>query len=523
TGPCAATAASGSIIVNAPPTAPFSKTNVSACNATNDGSITVTPGGVGPFNYAWTGVTGSGNPATTPYSNPGNVNAITGLPIGFYNVTVTDANGCSVSITNIHIQYAFSSYITNSGSTSSGCGNTGSIILYVNAGVGPYTYSLDGTSYQAGNTFTGLAAANYTAYVKDAAGCVSTKSIVVAAAAPIVVSPYARAASSCSADGSIEIYRSGGISPFTYSLDGTTYQSGNTFTGLNAGNYVAFVKDSKGCTGSQPVTVGQGAALNVTVSKTNTSTCTTDGTIQVMVSGGFAPYTYSKNGGSTYQVSNSFTGLGASSYPITVKDAKGCLGSLNVTINLNPISVTSYIVNASGCGMPNGSIQLFRTGGVGPYSYSLDGNTYQSSTTFSGLLPGTYDAYVKDSKTCIGFQFGIQVGPNNCGTRSVKSANGNVKTTTVVAKNASPVKLSANVLKINAYPNPSNTSFKVVMEGNSSDKVMITVTDVFGRKVYQSEGTINQQYSFGHSFTRGIYMLQVVQGNEKQTARLIKE
>ena len=347
TGSCLQANAGGTITVRVLPTASFTSTNVSACGASPDGTIAITPaGGTAPYDYAWTGVIGSGNPATTPYPNPGDVAAVNGLTIGYYNVTVSDALGCQVSINNMHIQYAFSAYITNNGSISSACGNTGSIILYANAGVQPYTFSLDGTTFTSNNTFTNLAAATYTAYVKDGAGCVITKTIQVNAAAPIVVNPFVRGASSCAADGSIEIYRTGGIPPYSYSLDGTTYQVSNKFLNLAAGPYTTYVKDSKGCVGSQAATVTQGAALGVNVNKTNTSTCVNDGTIQVMPNGGMPPYSYSINGG-TYQSSNAFSGLVAGNYAISVKDYRGCTGAINVTINLNTIVVTASASPAS--------------------------------------------------------------------------------------------------------------------------------------------------------------------------------
>ncbi len=520
TGTCVQTVANGSITISAIMAATIAKTNISACGGVNDGAITITPTtGTAPYTYSWSGVVGSGNPATTPYPSPGNVSAVSALNIGFYNVIVTDAIGCSVTISNIHVQYAFAAFVTSNGSISSACGNTGSIILYANAGVLPYTFSLDGNSFSSNNTFLNLAAGQYTAYVKDGAGCVITKTIQVNAAAPVVVNPFARGTSSCANDGSIEIYRAGGISPFTYSIDGINYQVSNKFLNLAAGLYTTYVKDSKGCIGSQTITVTQGVALTVSVSKTNTSTCTNDGSISVNPSGGVAPYTYSINGG-LYQSGNSFSGLAASTYAISVKDSKGCLGSINVTINLNPINVTSFVVNASNCAATNGSIQLFRTGGVGPYTYSMDGNTYQASTIFTGLAPGTYDGFVKDSKACVGAMFSIEVGPS-CApppfTRGINVSNNN-------ATKTNSVKVSANsVLKINAYPNPSAAAFTLLLEGNSKEKVSIIVSDLMGRKIYQTAGNIAQQYKFGNDFKVGMYILQVVQGNEKQTIKIIKE
>jgi hypothetical protein len=275
---------------------------------------------------------------------------------------------------------------------------------------------------------------------------------------------------------------------------------------------MANVKDANGCIGSASVTVGQGAGLTVTAFKTNTSSCETNGTIQVNATGGVAPYTYSINGG-LFQVSNSFTGLGASSYAILVKDAKNCTGSLNVTINTNSINVTATATAASSCALSNGKIQLFRTGGTGPYEYSLDGMVYQLSTIFLGLAAGTYDGYVKDVFGCIGVLNGIVVGPTGCAPPPIA---GNTKY-------SAPVQTSAS-LKLNAYPNPSNGAFTLQLDGYSmTDKVSVTVTDLMGRKVYQTEGTGKQQYRFGTNFISGMYNVQVIQGSEKKSLKLVKE
>ncbi len=518
---------SSNILVNVGTPATFTttyvKTNLSSCGVSPDGTITVTPtGGTGPYNYAWSGITGSGNPATTVYANPGNVSAVTGLNYGYYNVTITDVGGCgSVTLSNIHVELAYAVYVTNSGGISSSCGNTGSILLYGNAGVLPYSYSLNGITYQTSNSFTGLAAATYTGYVKDAGGCVSTKpGIVIGSSTPVTVSPFARSASSCSPDGSIEIYRSGGIPPYTYSLDNMSYQSVNTFQNLAAGPYTAYVKDSKGCIGSQTVTVGQGVGLTVTAQKTNSSTCINNGSIQVNTSGGIAPYTYSING-VVYQPGSSFSGLGVGNYTVTVKDFKGCLGSMNVAINLNTINVTAYAVSASSCNLGvvggDGSIQLFRTGGEGPYTYSLDGNIYQSSTIFLGLAPGIYNGYVKDSKTCIGVLNGILVGPN-CPPTFTKISTINK------SMNTKPALIPGNTgLEMQVYPNPSATEFTVTITDNNNDRVSFTVTDLLGRKMVQQKEGIGKQFKFGKELTAGIYILEIIRGNEKKSIKLIRE
>lgn len=396
-----------------PLTATYTKTNVSVCGNGADGFISVTAsGGTAPYTYSWTGTTGVGG--VIPFT-AGNVSTLSNLLIGYYYVDITDADMNTFTISGIHIEFAFAIYVTNSGSISSACGNTGSIILYGNAGVRPYTYSLDGITYQAGNTFINLAAGNYTGYMKDAAGCVSTKAITVTAAAPVTVTAFVISASSCASDGAVELYRTGGIPPYTYSKNGITYQAGNTFSGLAGGTVLTgWVKDSKGCIGSLPgITIPQGTGLNVTMLKTNTSTCVIDGTIQFNVTGGIPPFTYSLNN-VTFQTGNTFSGLPIGHYFGYVKDSRGCRGASSTTIGLNPIKVTATVANATSCAANDGIIQVFQTGGTGSFTYSLDGNEYQASNTFTGLGHGIYSAFVKDGKVCVGVLNNIEVGPANC-------------------------------------------------------------------------------------------------------------
>lgn len=493
-------------IVTAPPVVSVTVTNRSACGPDNGSITTNVTGGTAPYSYSWTGLSGSG--AGVPFA-AGNVSSISNLNYGFYNVTVTDANAVSVTVSNIHVGKAFLPVITHNGQASSACGNTATLIIYASAGVAPYTYSVDGINYQASNSFSGLAAGPMTMYAKDASGCIGTKNFTIQQAAPIVVNPYVYPASSCSNDGKIDVYRSGGIPPYTYSLDNINYQASNSFTGLAGGsNQTVYVKDSKGCVGSANVTVGQGAALSLTAQKANTSSCINNGAISITVSGGTPAYTYSMDN-VNYQPSRVFTDLPAGIYTVYAKDSKGCTGSINVTIGTVIINVAASATPASGCLINDGSIIIFPSGGgQGPFTYSVDGNNYQASNSFTGLAPGYYSVFIKDANTCTGELDDVFVGPDNCGSR-------------VAAGSRKPI--NAVNVTVKAFPNPSNDAFMITMKGfDLNRKVSVLVTDVLGRRVAQYE-TSATQLVMGSKLQAGTYQVQLIQGENRKSLTIVKE
>src|SRR5690606_31817089 len=55
----------------------------------------------------------------------------------------------------------------------------------------------------------------------------------------------------------------GGNTGYQYSINGTTFQVSNTFSGLAAGNYTITVKDSENCSTTKPVEVTQPTILTM--------------------------------------------------------------------------------------------------------------------------------------------------------------------------------------------------------------------------------------------------------------------
>lgn len=139
------------------------------CNGDSDGSISASvAGGTAPYTFAW--------------SNGGTAATISGLSVGNYTVTVTDANGCtgsaSVSVgepaaVNISTQVVDAS-----------CGQAdGSASASASGGTAPYSYAWS----NGGNTasISGLAAGTYSVTATDANGCTGTGTVTVAEGAPV--------------------------------------------------------------------------------------------------------------------------------------------------------------------------------------------------------------------------------------------------------------------------------------------------------------------------------------------------
>ncbi len=285
--------------------------------------------------------------------------------------------------------------------TDATCGNaSGTITATGSGGVAPLQYSIDGTNFQPSGNFTGLAAGVYTVIVKDANGCQNSAVVTIINANGPSLS-LAKTDASCGAsNGSITVTGTGGLTPYQYSKDGTTYQLSNQFNGLAADIYIITIKDATGCTNSGNITVGNIGTTILSTQTTAASCGNSNGSITTNVTGGTAPYSYSIDA-INFQTNNAFTGLASGTYTITVKDANNCTNSIGVAISNQAGPQLTATVTPSSCTGNTGSITANAVGGVAPLQYSKNGGlTYQASNLFPGLASGTYTVMVIDANGC---------------------------------------------------------------------------------------------------------------------------
>ena len=400
-------------------------TNPTCYNGT-DGSISVTSGGgTGTRTHyiSTDGVNYGSATTSTTFSN---------LGVGTYYLKVVDANSCTGFSSGITLSKSAPNATFSITNVSCNGGSSGSII--VSSGTGG-----SGSSYQAKNgsggtytnlpaTFATLGAGSYTIYVKDGAGCVQTYSQTVTQPTAIGISVDSATAPTCynGSNGAIVVSGSGGTTPYTYSKDGSTYQSSGTFNTLPTGSYTLYVKDANGCVTSTSTTLSKSAPY-ATISASNPSCSSGTGTITVSNGGGGSGTGYqAKNGsGGTYTtLPATFSGLGGGTYVIYVKDSAGCESTDSRTITI-PTAVT---VSLSSSSAPtcfdgyNGSITVTAGGGNGSYQYRINGGTWQSSGTFSSLGSTSYSLQSRDTNGCESSTLNVNI-TKSAPTASVSQSN----------------------------------------------------------------------------------------------------
>lgn len=387
--------------------------SATSCPAANNGSITVNAtAGTAPFTYQLDG--GAPQSGTNPYTF-NNVGA------GTHNVVITDNFGCQFTVNNITVNAGpvLTANTTPNATSCSGASN-GSIIISPVGGAAPFTFILDGGAPQPGTppfTFSNLAAGSHTVAVIDAAGCSTGNIPVTVAAGPALTTNVSLTDVLCNGGntGTITIaVPSIGTPPYQYSLDNINWFSTNVFTGLTAGTYTAYYRESNGCQGQQNNIIVNEPAVLAVASGTTPVTCNggSDGTITITPSGGIAPYEYSIDGGATWLTNNVFT-VSANTYTFLVRDVNLCTRTVSATVTEPPVlTATSVNTNASCNGGNDGVITITAGGGnTGGYQYSIDGTNFQPSNTFN-VAPNTYTVTVKDNKGCT-YNFPATVGLSN--------------------------------------------------------------------------------------------------------------
>ncbi|TRX07877.1 T9SS type B sorting domain-containing protein [Flavobacterium gawalongense] len=382
-------------------------------DSVNQASLVVNAsGGTSPYVYSLDGAPSQ------------NSNTFNNVGIGTHSIVVTDSFGCTAIISNITIAPQLTAAITNIKTldctaspnaviTGTITGGNAPFVVTVLSGTGPGTIAQPtATTF----TYTTAVASSYQFQIQDAKGCSTTVTASINPLVPVTatlnpVNPSCNGVS----DGSVQIIPSGGVGPYTYSFNGSSFTSTTLYSGLSAGIAYAYeVRDSKNCPFTGTVTLTQPTALVASAtatafscSPTNTKQSATL-TIAVPVTG-TAPYQYSFNGGgytdtNTLTVNDNGTNQ---TIPYSVRDANGCTDGDSVTLlKLNPPIAGTIGTTAVTCIVTTSTVTVTPSAGTGvgtltyEITFPLASATSNTTGVFTGLLPGTYIFKVTDANGC---------------------------------------------------------------------------------------------------------------------------
>jgi gliding motility-associated-like protein len=370
------------------------------CFGGSSGQLSVvTSGGMVPYHYAWTGPYGF----VSIEPNPQN------LVSGVYQVTVSDANGCSLLGPPLTIDEPSAISLTHSKVDNVRFqGATGSITITASGGTAPYSYAWTGPNgfSSTNKDLSALVSGTYQVTVRDANGCLVLDGSQITITEPAVLSlTQSKVDNMCyqGTTGSISITASGGTTPYSYAWTGPDgFSSTNEdLSALVFGTYQVTVTDANGCTvtgAAQTITEPAPLAVNAQV-QAETCADTKDGRIELTPTGGTAPFQYSWDHGATGPVA---TGLGAGTYRVTLTDQNGCTQTAEYVLLPVPVLQLEGTVTYQATQVPLlifAVLQSDAQGGTPPYTYRWSSG--QTTPSITVTESGAYTLELQDAKGCV--------------------------------------------------------------------------------------------------------------------------
>ena len=301
--------------------------------------------------------------------------------------------------------------------------------------------------------------------------------------------------------GQISIAGQGGTPPYTYAIPSLNLSNDfGVFTELPGGTYEVFVVDSESNEAMLSISIESPPALLINPIVNQLILCYGDSTgrIFVVASGGTLDgnnYIYSIND-SIFQEEPQFENLPTGTYTLKIQDNNDCMVDSTIILStLNILDTTS--IEISGSSNNNGFLTINASGGLIPYQYSIDGQTFQSDHTFYNLTHGQYVVYVRDAHDCLNsFLVYIpmisQIEPNSISNFAI-------------------------------YPNPLEQNFTIEIDKKSVsiwDKV--SVLDIHGN-IISTQALKNSKSLIDVSINpSGIYFIRIESKNQSIVKRIIK-
>jgi gliding motility-associated-like protein len=367
-------------------------------NSTGDISLNVN-GGTEPYVYSWLGPNG--------FSSA--IEDIAALGAGTYIVVVTDAFGCTATIST-DIMEPSTGIMPTMSPEDLICfnGSNGSATITVAGGTGPFSYVWENGSTSP--TVNNLIAGTHFVTITDSGGCTSVDTAFVTQREEIMVS-LSQTGPLCfdGNDGAASIteirYNNtiANITDFTL-LWSNGLSTVNTNTLVGGQTYLVTVTDGLGCSGLGSITIDNPEEIRAVIQNEDDPNCFNgnDGEATVLGIGGTAPYTYAWDNAAANQTTETAEVLSSGIYTVTISDMNDCTVSTVITIGQpDPIGIQLIEESESCDGRADGTITSIIQGGAPTYSYEWSNG--ETTTELASLSVGTYNLTITDANGCQNF------------------------------------------------------------------------------------------------------------------------
>lgn len=278
-------------------------------------------------------------------------------------------------------------------------------------------------------------------------------------------------------------------------------EEGMEFYPTESGVYSYVVTDANGCIRNGEVSVEITTPMSFESVNSNVL-CHGDsnGSIDLSISGGVGPYSFSwSNGAQTEDLES----IEAGDYVVEVTDSLGCSFVMSANIT-EPTAIEVTVVAVDPTTFTSGNIDITVSGGTGFYTYSWSNGKVTEDLT--GLTGGVYTVYVSDSNGCT---ISVTV---ELDFATINDFNGDTTGATTGSDEAGSstagIDEETGTVQLSVYPNPATDYIQVV---NGTDtEVTVVILDHSGRMLAQSSAPQGTQtidvtaYAAGTYFVKGI-------------------
>jgi len=374
------------------------------CNGLSNGGLTASAtGGTSTYTYSWS------NSATTP--------SITGVSVGTYTVTISDANSCTSVVSGTITEPSTLSLSNVATNVTTNGGTDGAIDLTVSGGTNPYTFNWSNAATT--EDITNLTAGTYSVTVTDINLCSATASVVITqpagALASLIITEISYNGPESGTD-TTEFIEFQNVGSTAVNLTGYTFSQGvnHTFTGglVAPGDYFVIAYDSSAfrntygldaddiwtsgglSNGGEDITIVDNFGRTVDSVNFDDGGAWPSGSGAGQADGGGASIilcdsTLDNNLGTSWNAAISpVVGQIVNGFQIFANPGTGGVCSLPMSIVM--VNDSNVTCNA---GM-NGGASVTVTGGLSPITYSWSNTATTASIT--GIAAGTYTVTVTD-------------------------------------------------------------------------------------------------------------------------------